>query len=162
MESPQEWETPLVHYPLANYDHVSLPWTPGQEKELLPHTVGLSGKLVFAELFETVAKAALKRSGRVGIEGDEIPERLAAIFAKPSKGACIGIRMAGDIFANGAVRMLGEFVQRFCVGARMLADQAQEIEIFLGGLLDELFEHFGLRVGAENEANLFVPGGVDL
>jgi hypothetical protein len=34
MESPQEWETTLVHYPLANYDHVSLPWTPGQEKEL--------------------------------------------------------------------------------------------------------------------------------
>src|ERR1700730_2576125 len=25
MESPQEWETPLVHRPLANYDHVPLP-----------------------------------------------------------------------------------------------------------------------------------------
>jgi hypothetical protein len=61
MESPHEWETPLVHYPLANYDHVSLSWTPGQGERAAPYTVGLSGKLVFAELFESVAKAALKR-----------------------------------------------------------------------------------------------------
>jgi hypothetical protein len=36
----------------------------------------------------------------------------------------------------------------------MLADQAKQIEIFPRGLAAELFEHFGLRVGAENEANL--------
>ncbi len=63
------------------------PFVPqGKQGKQAPHIKDsfdeeLAGKLVFAEFFEAVAEAALKRSGRIGIEGDEIPERLAAIFA---------------------------------------------------------------------------------
>jgi len=123
---------------------------------------GLSGKLVFAQLFQTIAEAALQRRWRVGIERDEIPERLTAILAEPSKSACIGVRMAGDIFANRAIRMLGQFIQGLRVGARVLADQPQQIIIFLGRLFDELFEHFRFSIGAQHEADLFVPRRVDL
>src|SRR5450631_1015906 len=41
----------------------------------------LLGGLVFAEAFQAVAESALQRSGRVGVESDQVPERLAAIFA---------------------------------------------------------------------------------
>ena len=41
----------------------------------------LPGKLVFAQLFQAVAEAALQRSGSIGVERDEVPERLAAILA---------------------------------------------------------------------------------
>ena len=43
----------------------------------------LSRSLVFAQTFQAVAKAALQRRRSVGIESDEVPQRLAAIFAEP-------------------------------------------------------------------------------
>src|ERR1700682_4628319 len=58
--------------------------------------------------------------------------------------------------------MLGLFVQGFRIGARVFANEAQEIEIFFGSLFDELFKHVGLGVGTEYQADFFVPGGVDL
>lgn len=69
--------------------------------------------------------------------------------------------MTRDVFANGAVGMTGETAQGLGIGARMLADEAEEVVIGFGRLLGELFEHFGLGFGAEDEADLFVPGGID-
>jgi len=70
--------------------------------------------------------------------------------------------MTSDIFADGAVGMTRETAESLGIGARMFADEAEEVEIFLGRLLGELFEHFGFGFGAENEADLFIPGGVDV
>src|ERR1700675_329244 len=70
--------------------------------------------------------------------------------------------MTRDIFADGGVGMLGEFVQGFRIGARVFADEAQEIEVFFRSLFDELLEHVGLGVGAKNQADFFVPSSVDL
>lgn len=122
----------------------------------------LPGELVFTEFLEAVAQAALQRRWRIGIEGDKIPQRLAAIPAEPRERSGVRIRMACHIFADRAIRMLGEFVQSLGVGARMLADEAQQVKVFLRRLLHQFFEHFRLGVGAENEANLFVPRGIDL
>jgi hypothetical protein len=44
----------------------------------------------------------------------------------------------------------------------VFADEAKQIEIFLGRLLGKFVEHFGLGFGAENQADLFVPRGVDV
>jgi hypothetical protein len=63
----------------------------------------LAGELVFAELFEAVAETALQRRRSIGIERDEIPERLAAVFAEPSKRTGIGARMACNIFTSDTV-----------------------------------------------------------
>ena len=70
--------------------------------------------------------------------------------------------MTGDVFANGAVGMASEALKSFGVSARVLANQAKQVEVFLGSLLGKLFEHFGLGFGTENQANFFVPGGVDV
>lgn len=115
-----------------------------------------------AEALETVAETALERAWRVGVKSDEIPERLGLVFAEIGESGGIGVRMTGDIFAYGAVRMTREAAERFGIGARMFADEAEEVEVFLWRLLGELFEHFGFGFGAENEADLFVPGGVDV
>ena|ERR1700722_4544705 len=39
--------------------------------------------LAFAQAFQAIAEAALQWRGGVGIEGDEIPQGLAAVFAEP-------------------------------------------------------------------------------
>jgi len=44
----------------------------------------------------------------------------------------------------------------------MFADEAEEVEVLLGRLLGELFEHFGFGLGAEDEANLLIPSSVDV
>jgi len=115
-----------------------------------------------AEAFEAVAETALERGGRVGVKSDEIPERLGFVFAEIGEGVGVGVGMAGDIFADGAVGMARKAIQGFGIGAGMLADEAEEIKIFLGSLLGELFEHFGFGFGAEDEADFFIPGGVDV
>src|SRR5262249_7998265 len=86
----------------------------------------------------------------------------AAILAEPGERVGIGIRMTGNVFANCAIRVLGEAIEGFGVGARMLADEAEKIEIGFGRLLYELLEHFGLGIGTADEAGVFVPGGVDV
>src|SRR5258708_24356879 len=62
--------------------------------------------LVFAEAFQAVAQTALQRQRRVGIEGHQVPQRLAAVAAQPRERGRVRIRMARDVFANRAVRML--------------------------------------------------------
>jgi len=114
-----------------------------------------------AEALEAIAKLALEDGGSVGIEGDEIPERLGFVLAEIGEGGGVGIGMTGDIFANGAVGMTSEAAQGLGIGAGMLADEAEEVVIGFGGLFGEFLEHFGLGFGAEDEANFFVPGGID-
>ena len=122
----------------------------------------LAAGLGIAEALEAVAETALERAWRVGIEGDEIPEGLSFVFAEIGEGGGVGVGMTGDVFADGTVGMMREAAKGLSIGARMLADEAEEIEVRLGRLLGELFEHFGFGFGAENEADLFIPGGVDV
>src|SRR6267154_2034670 len=70
--------------------------------------------------------------------------------------------MARDVLANRAVRMLGQFPQSLPVCAWMFADQAQKVIIRFRRLLDQLFQHLGFRISAQNQTDLFVPGGVDV
>src|SRR6266436_4793286 len=70
--------------------------------------------------------------------------------------------MTSNVFADCAVGMTAELLQSFRVRTGMLTDQAEQIIIAFGSLLDELLQHFGLGIGAENQANFFVPCGVDL
>ena len=115
-----------------------------------------------AEALEAFAEAALERAWRVGIEGDEVPEGLSFIFAEISQGGGIGVGMTGDIFADGAIGMTREAAKGLRIGAGMFADKAEEIEVRFGRLLGKLFEHFGFGFGAENEADLLIPGSVDV
>src|ERR1700688_451704 len=64
-------------------------------------------RLAFAQAFQAIAEAALQWRGGVGIEGDEIPQGLAAIFAEPGQRGGVGVGVARDIFADGGVGMLG-------------------------------------------------------
>src|SRR5437660_1264382 len=91
-----------------------------------------------------------------------MPERLAAIFAQICERRSVGIGMARDIFPNSAIRMPAEPLQSLRIRTRMFTDQAKQIIILFRSLLDEFFEHFRLRVGAQNQPNLLVPRGVDL
>jgi len=122
---------------------------------------GLAAGLGVAEALEAVAETALERRRRVGIEGDEIPKRLRLVFAEIGEGGGVGVGMPGNVLADGTVRMTSEAVQRPGIGARVFADEAEEVEIFFGRLLGKLFEHFGLGFGAEDETDLFIPSGVD-
>src|SRR5262249_9559914 len=122
----------------------------------------LAGELGFAEALEAIAQAALQRRRRIGIESNEIPERLAAVFAQPCESGGVRVGGAGDGFSEGGVGMLGESVERLGVGTRMLTDEAEQVKVFLGSLFHELLKHFRLSVGAEYEADLFVPSGIDV
>ena len=115
-----------------------------------------------AEALEAVAETALERAWRVRVKSNEIPEGLGLVFAEIAEGGGVSIRMTGDIFADGAVGMSREAAQSFGIGAGMFADEAEEVEIFLGRLFGELFEHFGLGFAAEDEADLFIPSSVDM
>jgi hypothetical protein len=44
----------------------------------------------------------------------------------------------------------------------MLADQPQQIEIFLWRLLRQLFQHFRLGIRAQHQPDFFIPGHIDL
>jgi hypothetical protein len=44
----------------------------------------LLGGLAFAQAFQAIAEAALQWRRRIGIEGYQIPQGLAAVFAEPS------------------------------------------------------------------------------
>ena len=44
---------------------------------------------------------------------------------------------------------------------RVLADQAQQIEIFFGRLARKLIEQLGFHFGAQHGADFFVPAGID-
>src|SRR6266550_8674466 len=70
----------------------------------------LLGGLVLAETFQTIAQAPLQRRRRVGIECHEIPQRLAAILAQPSKRRCIGVRMPRHILTNRTIGMFRQLV----------------------------------------------------
>ena len=68
----------------------------------------LLGGGFFAEAAHALLELFTQRAGSVGIEGDEIPQRLRAIAAKSRKCGRVAIRMAGDIFADCGVRMMRE------------------------------------------------------
>ena len=87
---------------------------------------------------------------------------MGLVLAEKGKGVGVGVGMAGDVFTDCGVGVVGETVKSFGVGAGMFADEPEEIEIFLGRLLGELFEHFRLGFGAENETDFFIPSGVDV
>src|SRR6267154_5383107 len=70
----------------------------------------LLGGLVLAETLQAIAQAPLQRRRRVGIECHEIPQRLAAILAQPSKRRRIGVRMPCHIFANRTIGMFCQLV----------------------------------------------------
>src|SRR5882762_3319300 len=95
----------------------------------------LLGSLVFAETLQAIAQAPLERRGRIGIESHEIPERLAAVTAQPGERVRVRVGVPGDIFANRAVRMSRQLVQRLRIGARVFADQPQQVIIFFRRLL---------------------------
>jgi hypothetical protein len=130
----------------------------GAQCKPLSKLIGLD----FTEALQAIAKLALERHGRVGIEGDEVPERLRFVLAEIGERTGVGIRVARNVFADRAVRVASQAAQSLGVGARMFADQAEEIEIFFGSLLGELFEHFRLGFGTENKTDFFVPGGIDV
>ena len=100
--------------------------------------------------------------GRIRVECYQVPEGLRFVPAEIGEGVGVGVRMPCYVFADGAVGMLGEARKSLGVGARMLADQAQKVEIFCGSLLGKFLEHFRLGFGAEHQTNFFVPGGIDL
>src|SRR6266699_805399 len=108
----------------------------------------LLGGLVLAETFQTIAQAPLQRRRRVGIECHEIPQRLAAILAQPSKCRCIGVRMPRHVLTNRTIGMLRQLVQRLGIGSRVLADQPQQVKILFRRLLDKFLQHFRLCVRA--------------
>ena len=84
------------------------------------------------QLAQAVLQFAAQDGGRVGIERDEVPQRLAAVFGEPGERGGVGIGMARDIFTDRGVRMLGQAGQRLGSDFRVLADQAQQVEIGLG------------------------------
>src|SRR5229473_7994997 len=84
------------------------------------------------QLAQAVLQFAAEDGGRVGIECDEIPERLAAIFREPRERGRVGVRMARYIFADRGVGMLGQASQRFGSDLWVLADQAEQVVIGLG------------------------------
>src|SRR5258708_17827911 len=110
----------------------------------------LLGGLVFAETLATVAQPPLERSWRVGIESYEIPERLAAVPAQPRQGVSVPVGMPCHIFANCAVRMFRQLVQRLPAGTWMLADQTKEIKILFRRFLHHIFKHFRLGVRTQH------------
>ncbi len=69
--------------------------------------------MIFAEAFEAFAQAALQHSGRIRIKSHQIPQRLAAVFAQIGERVSVGVGMASDVFAGGAVRMAAELLQSF-------------------------------------------------
>ncbi len=125
-------------------------------------SLSLLGGLGVAEALQAIAEAALQRGGRVGVEGDQVPERLRFVFAQVRQRIGVGVWVTRDVFADGAVGMMREAMQSFGVGAGVFADEAEEVEVLVGSLLGELFEHFRLGFGAEDQANFFVPRGVDV
>src|SRR5262249_20503935 len=114
------------------------------------------------EALQPVAQAALQRAWRVRIKCNQIPQWLAAILAEMRQRRRISVRMASHVLANRRVGMAAKALQSLCVGTRMLADEPEQIEILFGSLLGKFLQHLRLRVGAQNQSNLFVPGGVDL
>src|SRR5258708_9423492 len=76
------------------------------------------------QLAQTVLQFAAEDGGGVGIECDEIPQRLAAIFREPRERGRAGVWMARYIFAARGVGMLGPASQRFGSAFCVLADQA--------------------------------------
>src|SRR5579872_905373 len=105
-------------------------------------------ELILSEALQAVAQASLKDRRRVRVESHEIPQRLAAIAAQPRQSRRVGVRVARHVFANRAVGVLRQLVQSLGIRAGMLADQAEQIKVGLRSLLDQLFEHFRLRIGA--------------
>ena len=78
--------------------------------------------VIFAEPLQAIAQTPLQRCRRIGIERDQIPQRLAAVLAQISSGRRISIRVASDVFANRRIRMAAEALQSLGIRTRMLAD----------------------------------------
>jgi len=95
------------------------------------------------ELSQAVLQLAAQGGGRVGIEGYEVPEGLAAVFGEPGERGGVGIGMARDVFADRGVGMFGEARQRFGSDFRVLADEAQKVVIGFGRFALQLVQHFG-------------------
>src|SRR5258707_589033 len=89
----------------------------------------LSRDLILAQTLQAVAQTPLERGRRVRIERHEIPEWLAAVSAQVGERRRVGIRMAGYVFTNRAVLVFCQFAESLAIGARMLADQAQKVEV---------------------------------
>src|SRR6267154_1463137 len=119
-------------------------------------------RLALAQFLQPVAKLSLQRRWSIRIERHQIPQGLAAVAAQPGEGRGIGIRMPRHVLPNRSVGVLGQLIQSFCVRARVFADQAQQVIVFLGSLLHQFFEHFRLGVGTQHQPDLFVPGSIDL
>src|SRR5580704_8335028 len=91
--------------------------------------IRLFRELVLAQLLQAITQAALEHRRRIRVEGNEIPERLAAVPAEPGQGRCVRIRMTCHILTNCPVRMLRQLVQRLGVRSRMRANEPQQVEI---------------------------------
>src|SRR5438552_18791109 len=108
----------------------------------------LFGRLVLPETLQAITQAPLQRRGGVGIESHEIPERLAAIPAWSGQRRSIRVGVPRHIFANRAIWMLRQLIERLGIVSRMLADQAQQIKILFRRLLHKFLQHFRLGIGA--------------
>ena len=64
--------------------------------------------IALPQLAQAVLQFAAQGGRRVGIEGDEIPQGLAAVFGKPSECGGVGVGMARDIFTDRGIGMLGQ------------------------------------------------------
>src|SRR5215470_15159067 len=122
----------------------------------------LADGVALAEALQTVTQPTLQGGRRVGIEGHQIPQRLAAVLAQVGEGRSVGVGVPGHVFADRRIRVPPEPLQGPGVRTGMFADQAQQVEVPFGGLLGELFEHLRLGVGAQHQPDLLVPSGVDL
>src|SRR5579872_462643 len=115
----------------------------------------------FAELAQTLLQLTPQQRRRVGVECHEVPERLATIARQERQRTRVRIRMARDVFANGAIRVPGQAAERFRRDLGVLADQPQEVEIRPGRLFCKFFELIRTRLRAQHHAHFLVPQGVD-
>src|ERR1700690_737802 len=98
-------------------------------EEVIPCWQLLGGGF-FAEAAHALLELFAQRGRGVGVEGDEIPERLGAIAAQGRKCGSITIRMSRDIFADRGIGMMREAAESFRGDFGMLADEAQQVEVF--------------------------------
>ena len=64
------------------------------------------------QLPQAFLQLAAQNGGRIGIERDEVPERLAAIAREPCQGGGVRIGVARYVFAYRGVGVLGQAAER--------------------------------------------------
>src|ERR1700690_97073 len=82
----------------------------------------LLGGGFFAEAAHALLELFAQRGRGVGVEGDEIPERLGAIAAQGRKGGTNLFRRSPPIFADRGIGMMGEATESFRGDLGMLAN----------------------------------------